>query len=283
MKNALISFIAFSCCMTMITNAQIPNPGFEDWTAGDPDGWITTNVFPLGLVTVTQTTDNHSGSYAVRGEVVSFFGTPMGPAIQSGPGGEGFPISEQYNSLELYYKFTSIEGDKFSVNVGLEKAGNQIAQGAVALPSTITAYTHLSVPLDYMVNEVPDLAIIQILITGPVAGPDYHLGSVMFVDDLSFSFETGIENTSVPDLMLKCYPNPASGIINVPFNENISGEVILNVFDTYGKKVKEIAGHADRYGKNVLQFSVEDMSSGLYFYSINGQSSNYQGKFTVNH
>jgi hypothetical protein len=281
MKTNLIFLIAFLCGITMKANAQIPNPGFENWTSGDPDGWATSNAFPAGLINITQTTDNHSGSYAVRGEVVNFFGIPVEPAIQSGPGGRGFPISEQYHSLELFYKFTSVGGDKFSVNVGLTKAGNPIAHGAVAPPSTVSTYTQLTVPITYTTNDVPDSAIIQILITGPVTGSDYHVGSVMFVDDLSFSLATGIKNISVSDLIGKCYPNPSADIINIPLNEYVSGEVILNVFDTYGNEVKKIAGQPQQYGIHVFQFSVEDLSSGIYFYSIKGQNRQYDGKFTV--
>ncbi|MCX6249856.1 MAG: T9SS type A sorting domain-containing protein [Bacteroidetes bacterium] len=281
MKKSLTFLIAFICCITLTTYAQIPNSGFENWTSGDPDNWATSNAFPAGLVNITQTTDSHTGSFAVRGDVIDFFGTAMGPVIQSGPGATGFAISEQYHSLELYYKFTSIGGDKFSVNVGLEKAGNAIAQGAVALPSTVNTYTHLTVPLNYMTSDVPDLAIIQILITGPVTGSDVHVGSVMFVDDLLFSLSAGIENISGSDLMGKCYPNPSSDVLYIPLFENVSGEVTLTVIDTYGKEVKKMAGQSQQFGTNIFQFSVEDLSSGLYFYSINGQNRHYQGKFTV--
>jgi hypothetical protein len=281
MKRNLISLVVLVCGITLTINAQIPNPGFENWTSGDPDGWATSNVFPAALINVTQTADNHSGSSALRGEVVDFFGTPMGPVIQSGSGGTGFSISEQYHSFELYYKFTSIGGDKFSVNVGLKKAGNVIAQGAAALPSNVNAYSRLTVPLNYTVNDVPDLAIIQISITGPVTGPDVHVGSVMFLDDLLFSLSTGTENSSVPDLTGKCYPNPASDMINIPLSENISGEVILNVIDSYGTEVKKITGYTQQNLNKIFQFSVADLSPGLYFYSITGQNRYYNGKFTV--
>ena len=281
MKKHLIALIAFICGIAMTINAQIPNSGFENWTSGDPDNWATSNAFPAGLINITQTSDSHSGSYAVRGEVINFFGTPMGPVIQSGPGATGFAISEQYHSFELWYKFTSVGSDKFSVNVGLEKAGNPIAQGAVALPATISTYTHITVPLNYITTDVPDLAIIQLSITGPVTGSDVHVGSVMLIDDLSFSLSTGIENNAFSDLPGNCYPDPSTDFINIPFNENISGEVILNVFDPYGKEVKKIAGQLQQYGKNVFQFSVEDLSPGIYFYSINGQNRHYHGKFMV--
>lgn len=281
MKKPLNSLMALICGITMTINAQIPNPGFENWTSGDPDGWVTSNVFPAGLINVTQTTDNHSGSSALRGEVVDFFSTPMAPVIQSGPGGTGFPVSEQFYSFELYYKFTSVGGDKFSVNVALEKEGNPIAQGAVALPATVSSYTRLTVPLNYTTTDVPDLAIIQISITGPVTGVDVHLGSVMFVDDLLLSLSTGTENTSVPDLTGKCYPNPSADFLNIPLSENVQGEVTLIVLNTYGAEVKNIPGYPQQSGKNIFQFSVVDLSPGLYFYSIIGQNRNYNGKFTV--
>jgi hypothetical protein len=280
MKKILLYLIALIFGINMNTNAQIPNPGFEDWTAGDPDGWATSNVFPAGIVTITQTPDSYSGLYAVRGEVVDFFTMPMAPIIQSGPGGTGFAISEQYHSFELYYKFMSIGGDKFSVNVGLDKGGTPIAQGAAAIPDNVSNYTYLSVPLNYMIEEVPDWAIIQISITGPLTGSDVHPGSLMFVDELSFSLLAGIDNATSPGLIGTCYPNPAADIINIPFNENVAGEVLIKVFDTYGKEVKSIACH-QQDGNNVFQFSVEDLSSGLYFYSINGQSKQYSGKFNV--
>ena len=281
MKKNLTSFIAFLCCISMTTFAQIPNSGFESWSAGDPDNWATSNAFPAGLVNITQTSDSHSGSSAVRGDVVNFNGTPIGPVIQSGPGATGFAISQQYHSLELYYKFTSVGGDKFSINISLEKAGSPIAQGAVALPATISTYTHLTVSINYMTSDVPDLAIIQISITGPVTGNDVHAGSVMFVDDLSFSLSTGIENTPLSGLNVICFPNPSTDFVNVPLDEPVTGETILTVFDSRGKEIRQTAGLLHQAGKNVFQFSVEDLSPGLFLYAINGENKQYRGKFVV--
>ena len=281
MKKTLITLMVVICSLAMTANGQILNPGFESWTSGNPDNWATSNAFPAGLINITQTSDSHSGSSAVLGSVVNYFGTPIGPVIQSGPGATGFAISEQYQNFELWYKFTSVGGDKFSVNVGLEKGGNTIAQGIAALPSTVTSYTHLTVPMHYTTNDVPDLAIIQISITGPVTGNDVHVGSLMYVDDLSFSFFTGAGNFSNSDLAGKCYPNPASGLINIPLGKNVSGGIIFSVFDSYGREVKKIHLQQQQDGSGVFQFSVEDLSMGFYFYSLDFQNSHYSGKFTV--
>jgi len=281
MKRITLSLVAIIFGIGLITRAQIPNSGFENWTEGNPDNWSCSNVPDVGLVNITQTTDSHSGTYAVQGEVEDFFGTTIAPFVASGPDAAGFVISEQYHLFELFYMFTSVGGDKFVANVVLEKAGNPIAQGAVALPATVGTYTQLSVPLTYTVDEVPDLALIDITIIGPVTGPDVHVGSVMFVDDLSFSLETGIVNPAAPGLAAKCYPNPASDMMNILLGDNIQGESLLKVFDIYGKEVKSMMC-ANQAGTGAFQFSVADLSSGLYFYSVNRQSGHYTGKFNVN-
>ena len=264
----------------MASSAQIPNNGFENWTAGNPDGWATSNVFPAGLVTITQTTDSHSGNYAVKGEVVNFMGTPMAPIVQSGPEGTGFAISQKYQAFEVYYKFTSVGGDKFSVNVGFEKAGSPIAQGAVALPQNVGAYTYLSVPMNYFVDDVPDWAIIQISITGPVTGNDVHVGSTMYIDDLAFSLETGLANRQPQVNLAKCYPNPATDILHISFNEELTGEILIKVTDNLGNEIKRIDSNL-RYGDNDLQLSVAGLPSGLYYLMVQSKDKYYTGKFSI--
>jgi hypothetical protein len=280
MKKTLIFLLFLICFLASTVLAQIPNPGFENWTAGDPDGWATSNAFPISLINIVRTTDCYSGSYALRGDVVDFYGSPVSPVIQSGSGGTGFTVSEQYHSLDLYYKFTPVGGDKFYVNVSLEKNSNLIAQGAVAPPSGVTAYTHLLVPLDYTVNDVPDLAIIQISIIGPVTGSDYHTGSVIFVDDLSFSMSSGI--APGPGISpIECYPNPASDVIYIRSDKVISGNIILKIFNSGGKEMKEIEGTAGSHATGEYRFPVRDLLSGVYFFSMETAGRSYHGKFMI--
>ncbi len=265
----------------MMTNAQVPNAGFESWTSGNPDNWATSNAFPAGLVNVTQSSDSHTGSSALQGNVVSFFGTPAGPLIQSGTDATGFAITAAYHSIDLWYKFTGVGGDKFSVNVSLDKSGTSIAQGAIALPATMNTYTHLTLPLNYTTSEVPDVAIIQISITGPVTGNDVHTGSVMLVDDISFSLSTGIEPAVLSSMEGKCYPNPSSDVVNIPLTGSNTGSTILKVFDSYGKEVTNIPCQSGQFGTNVFQLSVKDLPPGIYYYSISERNKHNHGKFVV--
>lgn len=282
MKKILITLMVVICSFSMTTYGQILNPGFENWTSGNPDDWATSNAFPASLVNITQTSDSHSGSSALLGQVINFMGSPFGPVIQSGTMATGFPITEKYYSFELYYKFTSVGGDKFSVNVGLFKGTNLVAQGAAALPATVSSYTHLIVPLTYITTDIPDLAVIQLMITGPVTGNDVHIGSVMYMDDLAFSLTNGIADKLSPGLTAKCYPNPARDIVTIPLNDAVSGDVTLSVYDSRGKEIKQTVCQPQQPGNNSIQLSVVDLLPGLYFFTVSGQNIPVNGKFTVN-
>ena len=49
-------------CLTMTAVAQnpIPNPGFENWTEGQPDGWLTYNSPFATFITQSSTRDRKS-------------------------------------------------------------------------------------------------------------------------------------------------------------------------------------------------------------------------------
>jgi hypothetical protein len=281
MKKICTLFFAAVCAMSLTLNAQILNPGFEDWAGGNPVDWATSNAFPASLVNITQTTDANTGMYAVDGIVIELQGTPYGPVIQSGTDATGFPVTEKYQSLTLYYKFKSVEGDKFSVNVALERGGVPIAQGAVAIPTDVDVYKTVTVPLDYTTNEVPDRAYIQISITGPETGNDVHIGSEMIVDDLSFSLTTGNAVIPTPVRDLTCYPNPATEFVKISLDKAITGNSTLLVSDTYGREVKKMENLSLQPGKKALEVSVLDLPSGIYFFTLTSQTRNYSGKFMI--
>lgn len=281
MKRNLLPIIVLLCILSLTTTAQVPNAGFENWTAGDPDGWTTSNAFPISLVNVTQSTDFHTGSFALRGDVVNFGGAPIGPVVQSGPGGTGFAISERYLSFECYYKFAPLGGDRFAVNVNLTKGGVPIAVGAVALPASVSTYTHLIVPINYTTSDVPDLAIIQLSINGPTTGIDLHVGSQMLVDDLSLTMVSGIGNLPEGELSGKCYPNPASGPMTISLNENPGGDGLLKICDVHGKEVKTVTNPTYQEHGCLFRLSVEDLPAGLYFYFLSGRDNHCCGKFMV--
>jgi hypothetical protein len=185
MRKFLVAALGAACVSSF---GQVPNGGFEVWP-GDCDlqGWAINSICEANLRPITKTTEAHSGSFAVRGEVISFFGQTMHPILQSGADGTGFPISDRYASVDAFYRFAPVGGDRFGFNVIFQKGETVVAQGAKFFPATTgTAYAACSTPMTYFTDDVPDTAIIQVQLIGPVTGNDYHVGSVMYVDDVTF-------------------------------------------------------------------------------------------------
>ena len=167
------------------------------------------------------------------------------------------------------------------MNVAFTKDGSPVAQGAVAIPTSYGDYTYLSVPMDYQVVETPDTAFIQIIIMGPVTGTDVHVGSTMYVDDLSFSFTTGTSTIEGQKPVITCYPNPASQTLTILLQETLPAGAVIRIYDTYGRMVKEVVNGSGQRPLDEIVLPVQDLSVGLYSYSIKGKDLEVDGKFLV--
>ncbi len=67
------------------------------------------------------------------------------------------------------------------------------------------------------------------------------------------------------DSGLKMYPNPASEILNVVFNQNGNNEVVIT--DLLGKKVQSLQMN----GQSKLEVNVSQLRPGVYFLQIHNE------------
>jgi hypothetical protein len=88
------------------------------------------------------------------------------------------------------------------------------------------------------------------------------------------SFATGIADgqLAVRDAV-KTYPNPVVDFFAVDFTlKKDAGEVLINLFDTQGRVVKELYSGYGHEGENTLSFNKAGMSAGTYFLVIRTSS-----------
>ena len=180
--------LLLSAIMPIIVLAQnpIPNHGFEDWSGGNPVGWITSNIPFPPIVNVTQSNDSHGGSSSVRLEVVSFNGFPFPTTLMSGDGLAGFPCQERFESLSGYYKSQPQSGDGMTISVIMYQNPGQLDQVAIGIGSFLASsaandWTQFSIPIDYFLEGEPDACLIQI-----VLGNETTSGGLAWIDDLEF-------------------------------------------------------------------------------------------------
>ncbi len=271
----LVIVITFS-----FLRAQVPNSGFEDWTAGEPNFWTTNNSDPD--ITITQSNSARSGSFALKGECIPFvppFLPVLGPvALCAGADDQGFPIEFRYNSLKGFYKFNSQNGDQIFVALEVTNGTQTIGVGSIALNSA-SSYTQFAVPIVYVDPTTPNKCILSIQILNPVSGVSISVGSEMYIDDLELSMDvvSDVNNEFKPVTfsLEQNYPNPFNpstkirySIPNVTLSDVEGSSVQLKVFDVLGNEVATLVNEEKPAGNYEVDFNASQLSSGIYLYKL---------------
>jgi hypothetical protein len=272
----LLSTVALMFCIAFTAFAQVPNSGFENWTAGAPDGWWTNNIAGIG-VTVTQSHTAHSGTSALRGDVVSIVtGAPYSPQIVTGASASGFAVSQRYGSITGYYQFSPQSGDRILISAAMYKGGltgTGVAGAGGFLTSAASSYTQFSVPFQYITGDVPDLCVITIVIGGPTSSSNTpHAGSYFLLDDLALSGTASAVSDpgTLPNsfALEQNYPNPFNPSTNIRFSLAQTGHVSLKVYNVLGVEVASLVNEQKDAGTFSMNWNAAGLPSGMYLYRL---------------
>ena len=273
----LSKIILISSILVTALQAQIPNPGFENWTSGEPDGWLTTNFPPL-IVNVTQSNDAHSGNWAVRGEVVDFM-FPIPPFLNTGSlSSPGFPISDKINVIKGYYKFSPVGGDNFFVAVEVGKATASdttiIGSGAISTGDAVSQYQSFLIDIVYFQQDDPNWANITISIIDTSGTTSGHIGSTMWADDFDFivGVDDYISDNPTEYELYQNYPNPFNPSTTIKYQVPEFSFVTLRVYDVLGSEIETLANGEKSIGNYEVEFNATSLPSGVYLYRLQAGS-----------
>ncbi len=273
MRYIYISAFVFLCSLNFL-NAQIPNAGFEDWTSGEPNNWLTNNADPY--ITVTQSNSSHSGLSALKGAAINYippFLPVMGPvAFCEGADGYGFPIEGRFNSLKGFYKFNQQGGDQIVVTVVVSLDTVGIGAGSIVL-NAAASYAEFGVPITYIDPATPNRCYVAIQMTNPIGGIIATLGSEIYIDDLQLSmdFVSDVKDEfQISKFELsQNYPNPFNPSTRIQYQVSSNSQVSLKVYDVLGNEVATLVNEEKPTGVYEVNFDASQLSSGIYFYKLN--------------
>ncbi len=292
MKKLLILFTVL-ILISLKTNAQIPNNGFEIWeNYPDPDN--SNNVYQkpdqwVGLLpnspstysfSIEKNMDNYpagTGQYSmiikpdstneVDGAAFSWDSLPPGISWQNIP--PAFPINYRPTSLFLYYKYLPENGDSMRVACNFYKDGVVIGGFDYNSPQIVPNWTLLEIPISFYTSDIPDSATI-ILTT---FCNTQHNGSSLYIDNLSFDTSiTSVENTvnSLPQkfTLYQNYPNPFNPSTTIKFQIPNTKFTTLKVYNILGKEVTTLVSTKLNQGNHTYIFDGKNLASGIYYYQI---------------
>lgn len=268
MKSKLLQLL-FILQLGVFTQAQVPNAGFENWTGTEPDEWLSNNILDMDPY-VIQTTDSESGSYAIKLEIGLFNGFPFGGSVSAG-NGQGFPVSQRYPALNGYIKFMpTVSTTQFLIYLDLLNGSNPVGIGTLVLSNTSASFTQFSIPINYLNEEIPDIAYVSLAIVETNGTPSAE-GSYAIVDELSFGAITSVvEEDFLPSKLQleQNYPNPFNPSTRISWQAPSHGYTTLKVFDALGNEVRTLVNENTAAGTNTVQFDAGELSSGIYLYQI---------------
>ena len=280
------------------TTDELPNNDFEIWDAeayDDLDNFTSFNsfqaLFDLDPM-ATQTSDAYAGSSAVRIENVEITDFDNGEFDTIGFIYSGDLFSD-YSAFELdatpqwisgWYKYAPVENDSATIFLSFTKYNSMIGASEVVaeygfLLGESSTYIPFSFPLSF--NEIPDSFNIGIA-SGNVESNDEYipLGSVLYIDELSFDF---LEGTKVPIFSdaLEVYPNPASEYVIIKMDEKIGNPISVQLTDIMGRIIQFSNLENLSIGNGLLQIDVKKYPTGMYYYNVETEDFAYTGKVMI--
>lgn len=278
-------------------NNPFPNESFEDWSsfsAEEPDGWFTSNIFNLtmGTTSVSKSTDSYEGEYAVEivstvtllGDTSAYISN--GTFSDDGPIG-GMAIDSIPEVLSGYYKYEPVGPDTALAGLTLfyfnpiTGATEMLEEKIIKLPPA-SNYTYFEIESDYFSLPEPDTLNIAFGSGNFVnSGAFIGLGSKLIIDALQISYKphiVGIKELKLNSI-IQLYPNPATEIINLKYSGSLDEFCEISILDANGLTIKQDGFLLS--SKFQHKIDISQFRSGLYFCKVVTNEYSYCEKFLV--
>lgn len=282
MKKSILSIVA-ATCISVSGFAQIPNNGFENWTAvgtySVPNGWGTMNNTTAISNTFTATkgtpgspgtaylklTSKTIGTAVVNGIAVSgvLDSTTMLPK-------SGFAFNQRPANFTGKWQHMIYGSSQGSIKVTLTRWDSvtgirvPVATGSVTLSGMAMSWANFTIPLTYADGNNPDSCIIVLKASGSAPTNNDYL----WVDNLAFSgIVTGIEKYDSFLNNMVVYPNPSTESLTLNLNLKSSQQITIEITDLTGKLIRsKNAGILQ--GESLQTINVSGIANGTYLVRV---------------
>jgi len=142
-----------------------------------------------------------------------------------------------------------------------------ISPGPVETPHTLTVPTDGNwVSVDIPLSAFSPVNLTDLFQFKFDGNGDIYIDNLYFHGDMS----TSVEEEIIPEMysLEQNYPNPFNPTTTISFSLPEQGFTTLSVYNALGEIVEELVSETLNAGRYNVEFNAADLSSGIYFYSI---------------
>lgn len=286
----------------VVPTAMNPNSG------NGTTGWWDYNFFNspyLGSspVSITRSTDTiHSGTYSARVETKVYtpiswnyykdWGIPFIGHVYSDTLGvlfngnvntttvtykPGIPFTQKITQLSFYYQYKPNGIDTAECRVALVKSGVPVAGGVFKTNGGTgsSGWQQAVVNLSYINSLIPDT--LWILYSASSLDGTPKVGSVLWIDDVSVTMPTGLNQVLETESAIEIFPNPTNGIFSIRQQTMNNKQQTIEIYNLLGENIYSILNNKNA----ALDIDISHSPSGIYFVKINEEKTNYIKKIVV--
>jgi hypothetical protein len=254
MKSLATTFLILT--IAAVSFGQLQNPGFESWTNGNPDHWLTPNI--TNILTLVEQTDTHQeGSLAARMFTTALVnGSFMMQTLGSTRADDNVVITLQYAGMS-----NNLEA---SISI-VGYAGGDFADGwAVLFTPAGGGFTEAALDWTPQVHEFDSL-LFSITIADTMARPS---PKSVIIDNVRTTGLTPLMvepevTLPVSPALITMYPNPFNG--NSTIQYRYTGEAgLLSLIDPSGRIAGVIPVNEGSGVASWSDFGIRSLPAGRY-------------------
>ena len=286
----------------LVPTAMNPNTGNAS------TGWWDYNYFnyaPLGSspISLTRCTDTvHSGTYSVRLETkvytttswtyykawgVPFIGHEYNDTLGIMFNGKvdatvpsyrpGIPCTQKLIDYRFYYQYKPKGNDTAECRVMLLSAGTPVAGGSFKsnVATGASGWQQAVINFTYISSLIPDT--LWVLYSSSSLDDRPKAGSVMWIDDVSVTLPTGVNQSIGEENPMELYPNPSKGVFTLQTLKLNLKSPIIEVYNMLGEKIylSNLENMTDK------QIDISFAPKGIYFVKLMEGDKSYTKKVII--
>ncbi|MCW3104217.1 MAG: hypothetical protein JWO09_2657 [Bacteroidetes bacterium] len=272
----------------LVPTAMNPNTG------NGSTGWWDFNLYNSSFlgsspISVTRVTDTvHSGTYAARIESkvytptswniynsygIPFIGHPYNDTlgilfngnvnVSPASYAPGIPCSSKLTQYKFWYQYNPNGNDTAECRVALISSGTLVAGGVFKTNAATSGWQQATINFAYISTLTPDTLYVLYSAASLDRNPKAH--SVLWIDDVTVTLPTGVEEGLDKENAIQIFPNPSNGNFSVAHQMNSGKSQTVEVYNLVGELIWSETGK----NRSTFNINISQAPKGIYFVRFN--------------